>query len=363
RDVDEDHIDMRPLLRIGAWGVGAAVALSAAVFAGRTETGEQRAGVALAALMRSPAEWAVRPTNVMAARPAEPDAETRQLAETVKSLTADRDRLASRVATLEHSLNDLTGSVSRAAPGEAPREGQREAPRASSGAAPAFPPMSSMDEKADSAPPAPAADTAAPAARTPAAQTPAAQTPVAQAPTPATRTMVASASEPPASTADQSGVGLPANVPLPRPGPLAQIQSYVTSSTNTSPPDAAAETRVAEAPAAPSGAPSGAPALAAAVPTAEGPSKLFAVDLASATNVNALRARWGTIRGAHAQLLDGLRPLVSVRDSKRPGFTEFHLVAGPVADAAEVDRLCAALAAARAPCQPAVFDGQRLDLR
>jgi hypothetical protein len=62
-------------------------------------------------------------------------------------------------------------------------------------------------------------------------------------------------------------------------------------------------------------------------------------------------------------MLEGLRPLVSVRQSSRPGFTEFHLVAGPVADADAAARLCQALASARVPCRPSTFDGQRLDLR
>jgi hypothetical protein len=156
---------------------------------------------------------------------------------------------------------------------------------------------------------------------------------------------------PPRPSSDQPTVGMTVNVPLPRPAPLAQIQSYVTSATSTTPP-AEPESRVAEA-----------PAKADANPLPEAAPREFAIDLAAATNVNALRARWGTIKGAHPALLDGLRPLVSVREGVRPGFTEFHLVAGPLADAAVAERLCAALAAARSPCKVAVFDGQRLDLR
>jgi hypothetical protein len=143
---------------------------------------------------------------------------------------------------------------------------------------------------------------------------------------------------------------MPVNVPLPRPAPLAQIQSYVTSATSTSLPEP--ETRVAEA-----------PPKVEATPAPEAAPKEFAIDLAAATNVNALRARWGTIKGAHPALLDGLRPLVSVREGARPGFTEFHLVAGPLADAAVAGRLCAALTAARAACKVAAFEGQGLDLR
>jgi hypothetical protein len=146
----------------------------------------------------------------------------------------------------------------------------------------------------------------------------------------------------------QPGVGQPANVPLPRPGPLATIQSYVSSAAL---PVAATRRLAAAAP--------GTDANAANEPAA----KEFAVELAIATNVNTLRARWTTIRSGHAALVEGLRPLIAVRDSARPGFTEFHLVAGPVADADAATRLCSAMSSAKIPCRPAPFDGQSLDLR
>jgi hypothetical protein len=131
---------------------------------------------------------------------------------------------------------------------------------------------------------------------------------------------------------------------------MATIQSYVSSSAPPTPPSSGPENRVAAAP-------------ADAAPPADTPPNGFAVDLGTATNVNTLRAHWGAVRSAHAAMLEGLRPLVSVRQSSRPGFTEFHLVAGPVADADAAARLCQALASARVPCRPSTFDGQRLDLR
>jgi len=306
-DDDEDHIPMRPLLRIAAWGVCALVALGTVVLAGRTEIGEQRLGDALAAL-KSPG---ARPSNV-AAQP--PDSEAARLAETVRALVEDRDRLSARVAALEHSLSEATGSIARdptgARSGDATPATSSPAPDENSAGQVAavvpLPPQSSMPSAGE-------------------------------------------APQPPAS--DQPPIGMTVNVPLPRPNPLAQIQSYVTSATRTSPP-AEPESRVAEA-----------PANVDAAPAPEAAPKEFAIDLAAATNINALRARWGTIKGAHPALLDGLRPLVSVRESTRPGFTEFHLVAGPLADAAIAERLCAALTAARSACKVAVFDGQRLDLR
>jgi hypothetical protein len=158
---------------------------------------------------------------------------------------------------------------------------------------------------------------------------------------------------PPPVSSEQPTVGRTVNVPLPRPGPLAQIQSYVSAANSTTPP-AEPESRVAAAPIG---------AEAKTDPAPEAAPREFAIDLAAASNVNALRARWGTIRGAHPALLEGLRPLVSVRESSRPGLTEFHLVAGPLPDPGVAERLCAALTAARTACKVAVFDGQRLDLR
>jgi hypothetical protein len=314
RDDDEDHIDMRPLLRIGAWGVCALVALGTAVLAGRSEIGEQRIGVALAAL-RSPGT-----ANVAATQPAGPDSDAARLAETVRALTADRDRLTTRVAALEHYLNEMTGSVARDQAGVRPGAA---APATSSPA---------PDDKADSSTPGPVASLV---------------------PLPAQSSMPSAGETPPPVSSEQPTVGRTVNVPLPRPGPLAQIQSYVSAANSTTTP-AEPESRVAAAPIG---------AEAKTDPAPEAAPREFAIDLAAASNVNALRARWGTIRGAHPALLEGLRPLVSVRESSRPGLTEFHLVAGPLPDPSVAERLCAALTAARTACKVAVFDGQRLDLR
>jgi hypothetical protein len=317
-DDDEDHIDMRPLLRLAAWGACTIVALGGAVFAGQGEVATERLGVALATLRAAP-DLLAHPMSLLKPRPSSDD-ETARLNEMVRTLTADRDQLAARVATLERNLNDLTGSVSR----------DQSAVTNAASAADGPPKMSSDDKPAP-----PAVAFPPPASLDGAAATEEAK--------PAAVAAVAAA-EPP-----QPGVGLPANVPLPRPGPLATIQSYVSSTLAPAPPPAP---RLAEAA-------RGTDANAANEPAP----KEFAVDLATATNVNALRVRWGTIRTGHPSLVEGLRPLISVRDSARPGFTEFHLVAGPIADADAAARLCSALTTARIPCRPAPFDGQSLDLR
>jgi len=323
-DDDEGHIDMRPLLRLTVWGTFAVAAVGATVLAGRTDVGTARAKVAMATLRAAPSDAVNRPNDMLANRPAVPDENEKRLAEQVRTLTADRDRLAERVATLEHNLTDLTGSIARsAAANNAVSNGT-----AANAAAPA-------QEKAD-APPAAAASA-----------TPAAQAPQAPADNVANGSRDDQAAAAPAPAAPQPGVGQPAAVPLPRPGPLATIQSYVTSSSPI--PPASPPTRVA--------------VVHADTPPPQAPAGGFAIDLGSATNINTLRAHWGAVKAAHGAMLAGLQPLVSVRQSSRPGFTEFHLVAGPVTDAGAAARLCSALTSVRVPCRPSTYNGQRLDLR
>jgi hypothetical protein len=89
----------------------------------------------------------------------------------------------------------------------------------------------------------------------------------------------------------------------------------------------------------------------------------FGIDLGAAATVEGLRNLWDSVKGSHAPLLEGLRPVVAVRDGAKPGMVELRLVVGPLANAGVAARLCAALAAAGLTCQPAVFDGQRLALK
>jgi hypothetical protein len=312
-DEDEDHLDMRPLLRVTVWGACALIATGAAVLAGRSELGTARAGAALAALRASPLEFLSQRSGLTT-----PSKEEKQLAEAVESLTADRDRLADRVATLERNLNDLTGSIAR--------------DRSAAAATPSNPPATAESEKpqvaASAAPPSPAppATSIAPAAASDSAST-SEGTRSAETPAPTLGTIVSA----------------PA-----RPGSLGPIQSY-TSAASASRPAA----RLAAAP-------SSAEATAGMPPLP----KPIAVDLAMATNVNALRARWGALKTAQPTLLGGLKPLVAPRNSAaQPGVTEFHLVAGPVADHDAAARLCAALASAHISCRPASYNGQSLELR
>lgn len=89
----------------------------------------------------------------------------------------------------------------------------------------------------------------------------------------------------------------------------------------------------------------------------------FGVDLGGEKTVDGLRARWATLRGNHGAALDGLRPLISIKEGPKTGTVELRLVVGPVANAAAAARICARLQTNGVPCIPTVFDGQRLSLR
>jgi hypothetical protein len=109
-----------------------------------------------------------------------------------------------------------------------------------------------------------------------------------------------------------------------------------------------------------------APALTVTADTAAAASTAtrtdFGIDLGTAATVEGLRNLWTAIKGTQAPLLEGLRPVVAVRDGGKPGALELRLVVGPLANAGVAARLCAALADAGLTCAPAVFDGQRLAL-
>ena len=89
----------------------------------------------------------------------------------------------------------------------------------------------------------------------------------------------------------------------------------------------------------------------------------FGIDLGANTTIEGLRTLWTTVKANQPGLLEGLRPLIALREGQKSGSPELRLVAGPLANANVAARLCAALGAAGQACQPAVFDGQRLALQ
>jgi hypothetical protein len=113
-------VTMRGLWRLVVWGSTAATALLIAVMSSRGVVGSQRAAVAASTLggatvaVVQPLQPAPVPQQP-AARPFDAQAETKKLAEAVRDLSADNDELKSRLAVVEHSVDDVTGSIARQA--------------------------------------------------------------------------------------------------------------------------------------------------------------------------------------------------------------------------------------------------------
>jgi hypothetical protein len=259
--------------RLSAWSGIAILSVAAAVAAAYTETGARRLALG-------------EPTTASdhLARSSGADLEARRLAEAVRTLTADRDRLATRVSALERNLDDVTGSIPS-------RAGAERSP-----ANPAASPL------------------------------------------------------PPALVP-----GAAANAETPRTTPPAVATAPATAPVQTPPQATAAAASARAAPLAPLAADTGAAASTATRTE-------FGIDLGTAATVEGLRNLWSAIKGTQAPLLEGLRPVVAVRDGAKPGALELRLVVGPLANAGVAARLCAALANAGLTCAPAVFDGQRLAL-
>src|SRR5215470_1512497 len=89
----------RKAWRLGAWSGIAILCVAAAVVAAYTETGARRLALGDPHVMASGATSSVS------------DNEMRRLADVVRALAADRDRLAARVSALERNLDDVTGAI------------------------------------------------------------------------------------------------------------------------------------------------------------------------------------------------------------------------------------------------------------
>jgi len=155
-------------------------------------------------------------------------------------------------------------------------------------------------------------------------------------------------------------------VPAPPLAALSAVAPAATPATARQAPLPAATNPPARTAVPPSGAASREPAIAPEESGAVGSVATkteFGVDLGGATTVGALRALWQSLHDGHEALLEGLRPLMAVREGSKPGTVELRLVAGPVANAGAAARLCAALTSTGLPCQASIFDGQRLALK
>jgi hypothetical protein len=288
------------------WGSIAVCAVIAAAFTIAVVVGAHR-GLQFASLPKRSAPPAAveRPATVVPP-PAVSERDFARVNDALRDLAAERDRLVVRLEQLERTVGDITASIKDRAEATPTQPEEKTAPE----------------------PQAQATETAPP-------------------PKPSTRAMPA----PPPSIATTGSINPSARTSPTLSDPIGVFRPYVVMQQSNAP---------APPPASPQPPMQILPKQIDPSSTAGATRTEFAVDLGSEASIEGLRGLWSKLRGAHGATLDGLRPLVSIREGNRPGSTELRLIAGPLANAGAAARTCAALQAKGVTCQTAVFDGQRL---
>jgi hypothetical protein len=346
---EEDEFDRRALWRLGSWGVGAVGAVIIAVMANQTSISIRHDQIAAADLARQAQQIQ------LVAR--ESQGETRRLASAIDTLNSDRDRLYSRVTTLEQGLDSVTGAIARQG---------NAAPAAAASSAPAQSPA------AQPVNPAPAPSVAPVASTAPTTQ--------------------AASDKPPAPTGDKPPVVAAEKLPVfaadagPATAPTATADAakapspstpLVASKSMMGPPDPAAGNLMEPAKPANPVTAAPIPEVVAAAPAAgeteaedsTAPKAAlqrteFGVDLGGANSVAGLRALWrGLLKTrANAPIFD-LRPIIVIKEGTNGLGLQLRLVAGPLRDAGVAAKICAVLAENKRSCETTVFDGQRLTMK
>jgi hypothetical protein len=392
---DANSSNLRTFWRLCAWGAGAVAALVVAVMAGRTELGAQRAHAALAAMLSPPPSPDQQLSDQMAAWSSGFDKQMRRQAEIIRTLTEQRDGFAEKVGALERQINELGTTLTRTSArleGEA-RSAQQAAAAASVAAASATrlaqtrpEPVRAEPESAPQAmatnapltpspvrtlpapPPAPQSAPSAPLNLLPPGQ-------IHPVTTPAALPAIAG-NAPPAQTytgtipmpAVPEGNG-PPGMMRPFPTPSQSVASAVAEPAAPAAqprPGAARPTAAIRAPLFQSNPlmTTGifdTPVEPGAIAAPHAPATEFAIDLGAAPTVEALRTRWSDLRASQSPLLDNFKPLIALKESKSG--QELHLIAGPLTSNSAGVRLCAVLSGGGLPCQPTLYEGQRLTAR
>lgn len=296
--------------------------------------------------------------------------EVARLNDAIRDLAAERDRLSARVETLEHSVGDITASISAAkkpvsppAPTPAPATAEEPKPNIEIAKAAEPPAVAQSPRHAPVPMPVsrpqsffpltfpPAADAGKPKSepqpRIAEDRIPAHVKPVGKIERPGQYAKAAQPSKPKHHKHRRHTV---------RPAPVAASALLV-------PPQAMAVKKGPQAPQTQKRPQTQVAHILPQQPEITGAMKTeFGVDLGGETTLDGLRARWASIKGNHGTALEGLRPLVRVREGSRPGTVELHLVAGPLANAGTAARVCAGLQKKGITCRASEFDGQRLSL-
>lgn len=359
---EEDELDRRALWRLGSWGVGATAAVILAVMASQSSLGLKREQVAAADLTRQAQQIQV------VAREAQNEA--RRLAAAIDTLNGDRDRLYSRVTSLEQGLDSVTGAIARQGSASASPPVASPEPQA----APSPQPSPPVAPVASTPPTAPAADkstatTAEPApAAVHSAAKDAAKTDAAKTETARQETAKAEMAKAEAAKADTV---------KPEPAKPSPATPLMAAQSMMAPPDPAAGKLIE-----PGKAPN--PVIASPIPdvVAAAPSATdteadddaapivslrrteFGVDLGTANSVNGLRALWrGLLKSRSNAPLTALRPIIVIKENTNGLGMQLRLVAGPLNDAGAAAKICAVLTENKRPCETAIFEGQRLSLK
>jgi hypothetical protein len=385
---EEEHLDRRGMLRLGTWGAASVGAIIVALLANQSSLRLRHDEFAAADLSRQ--------AQRIQSEAQESQSETRRLASAIDTLNNDRDRMYSRLTTLEQGLDSVTGAIARQnTPSATP------APAAS--AAPAPPSASASPTPApvadNAAPtPAPATEVAAPAAPAPSVG------PVATSPpaVPAKHLAEAKRHEPSstkmAAVTPTPTVPPAAAVPAPAPSNQPIAAPLVAAKSMMGPPDPAAPkliepesaktAAVTPTSAAPVPAPA-APETVAAIPAADKPPAEkpatdkasaeaaaqpsvqvavnrteFGVDVGGANSVGGLRALWrGLLKSRANAPLAALQPIIVVKEASNGLGMQLRLVAGPLTDAAAAAKICATMVENERPCATTVYDGQHLAMK
>jgi hypothetical protein len=416
---DEEQLDRRGMFRLGTWGAASVGAVIVAVLANQSSLRLRHDEIAAADLSRQARQIQT------AAR--ETENETRRLASAVDTLNGDRDRMYTRLSTLEQGLESVTGAIAKQknaattpAPAASPTPAANSAPAAASAAqgtssapeaaAEPAPPIGPVASTLPTIPVKPATETkrrdqtvakVANASLTPA---PASTSgPVASAPG-------ASPSNAPATTASlpigptksimgppdpaapkmiepepakTAAVGTPSPTatqptPVPVPETTAMVPAADKPPGDKSPGDKSpGDKPLAEKPAAEKSASEkldaqkpvpGQPAIAEAAP--EAPAQIavnrteFGVDVGGANSIGGLRALWrGLLKSRSNAPLAALQPIIVIKESTNGLGMQLRLVAGPLNDAAAAARICAKMVENERPCATTVYDGQRLAVK
>jgi chemotaxis protein histidine kinase CheA len=412
---EEDDLDRRALWRLGSWGVGAVAAVVVAVLANQSSLGWQRDQLAAADLTRQ--------AQQIQQVAKETHSEARRLASAIDTLNSDRDRLYTRVTTLEQGLDSVTGAIARQSSSASPSPGTE--PQAAQKPAPAVAPVATM-QAAASTPEKPAntaasepnpatvstvakdpakdppkdsakdsakselpkidgkksdaakADAAkadavkadafkAEAAKVEAAKAASAKAEAAKADTAKTDAAKAETAKLDVAKVDVAKVDVARNPDAMPATPLVAAKSLMA------PPDPSAAKLTEPSKPASSVTASPIPEVVASVPASDADEETapkvavqrtqFGVDLGSANTVPGLRALWrGLLKSRSNASLTVLRPIIVIKEAGNGSGLQLRLVAGPLNDAGAAARICAVLTENDKKCETAIFDGQQLSM-